>query len=236
MRLIALTSLALALVAFSMPITIPIPNDLTQNLPPTVLSNANLQKSGTVNPNDVVSNPALGPQPGVISGSPTGSGPGNVDPEPNGATGSGLAGADPQPAQPINGVQIGRRIIAPPSPIPLSAELAGVGSQTETATGGPLSGTNSGGAAGLIHGASNTGGTSGNGNVGDVGGVTGAIPGASGAANGMFSGAGSYIQSAENGGPSGDATGITRGGANGAVGPISGAVSGAAEGSPALSA
>ncbi|KIK74835.1 hypothetical protein PAXRUDRAFT_174522 [Paxillus rubicundulus Ve08.2h10] len=233
MRLIAFTPLALALVTFSMPITTSNPNDLTQNLnshlPAAVPSNTNLQRSDIINPNDGVNNPDL-------SGSAIGFGLGNADLKHNSVTSSGLAGANSPTAPPINGVRLGGRAIAPPSPIPLSAALSGVGGQTETVTGGPLSGTNSGGGAGLIHGASNTGGTSGNGNVGDVGDVTGGIPGASGAANGMFSGAGSYIQSADNGGPSGDASGITGGGANGAVGPISGAVSGAAEGSPSFHA
>ncbi|KAF9225760.1 hypothetical protein BS17DRAFT_777639 [Gyrodon lividus] len=245
MRLITVTSLALALVASSMPTSKP--NDLTRNLksrlPATVPSNTNLQRS-TGNLYDELSNPDVGRQLGGFSGSAAGSGIGSAGLEHIGgsgiAAGSGLAGTKPplpRSAQPINGVElVGRRAVAPVSVSGLSGAVSGMGSQTESAAGGPVSGTNSGEAAGLLHGASNAGGTSGKGNFGDVGSVTGTIPGASGAGNGMVSGSGTYLNSAANGGASGAGSGIIGGGLTGAAGPVSGAVSGTAEGSPSFHA
>ncbi|KAF9236685.1 hypothetical protein BU15DRAFT_76781 [Melanogaster broomeanus] len=219
MRFIVLTSLALALVTSSMPINTDNPTtNVGSHLPPTLRTNqlAGLSGSGTSSGAASAEYKQLGTTVnGIVSGS--------TEAIPSSGSSSTV--------KPIDGVEsVPRSLLSGTDSVfqGLSGAVSGATTQTQTGGGGPVSGTNTASAAGLLHGAADAGGTSGNGAIGDVASFAGAVPGASTAGSGFASGSGTHLSNEANGGASGTASGVVGGAVSGAAGPVAGAASGVA--------
>ncbi|KIJ62155.1 hypothetical protein HYDPIDRAFT_115014 [Hydnomerulius pinastri MD-312] len=210
MRLIALTSLALALVASSIPVITP--SNANDASTPALESSMVTKTPDDLNSFIDLEDRDPSPLPPHLE-------------DPTSVSQPSLSGNFPRATAPLKipGLNI-------------SGTVAGLTSSSSTLAAGPLSGTNDLSASGILHGASDAGGTSGNGTLSELGSVTGVIPGGlgSGTVYGGAQGKGTYLQSAANNGPSGSGVGSVGGGVKGNVGPVSGGVGVGVQGSPSI--